>query len=132
MITGGGSSSGRGNGACANSGGGTGSGNPPCSSLAFNDGRGGDLWIYHSESDGRPVYLLNSGFRSAPVVDIERTDGTCERARFTGFANPDPGGLRPHYRFDRSCEDYTGTLFVKDGVQTCEVVLPSDPCERID
>ena len=123
---------GTGNGACANSGGGTGSGNPPCSSLAFNDGRGGDLWIEHSESDGRPVYLLNSGWRSAPVVDIERTDGTCERARFTGFANPDPGGLRPHYRFDRGCESYTGTLFVKDAVQTCEVVLPRNPCERID
>ncbi len=120
-----------GNGTCPN-GGGTGSGNPPCSSLAFNDGRGGDLWIYESESDGRPVYLLNSGFRSAPVVDVVRTDGTCERARFTGFANPDPGGQRPHYRFDRDCTQYTGQIFVQDGVQTCEVNLPRDPCVRID
>jgi hypothetical protein len=107
--------------------------NPPCESLAFGDGRGGDLWLNKSESNGLPVYLLNSGWQDAPTVEAELFGGGLERGNFTGFANPDGDGrLRPHYRFSRSCGSYTGLLIVTDVSQSCEVRLPATPCQRID
>ena len=108
------------------------SNNPPCESLAFGDGRGGDLWIDRSESNGLPVYLLNNGWQDPATVDAVLVAGGLERANFTGFANPDAGIDRPHFRFSRNCTAYTGTLIVTDASQSCEVQLPGSPCERID
>ena len=107
--------------------------NPPCSSLAFGDGRGGDLWLYESESTGTPVYLLNSGWQFPASVQAELTNGSFTQADFTGFANPDADGrLRPHFRFSQNCTSFTGRLIVSDASQTCEVNLPGNVCSRID
>ncbi len=107
--------------------------NPPCSSLAFGDGRGGDLWLAESESNGRPVYLLNSGWQAPASVQAELTSGGFTDAEFTGFANPDADGrLRPHFRFSRDCTELTGRLVVRDANQTCNITLPGDVCSRID
>ena len=108
------------------------SNNPPCDTLAFGDGRGGDLWIPQSESNGLPVYILNNGWQDPATVDAVTFGGGTERANFTGFANPDAGRLRPHFRFSRGCGNYTGTLIVTDSSQVCEVRLPGSPCSRID
>ena len=107
--------------------------NPPCSSLAFGDGRGGDLWLYESESTGTPVYLLNSGWQFPATVEAQLTSGGFSQANFTGFANPDADGrFRPHFRFSRDCTAFTGMLIVRDANQTCEVNLPANVCSRID
>ena len=107
--------------------------NPSCGSLAFGDGRGGDLWLYESESTGTPVYLLNSGWQFPASVEAQLTSGGFLRAEFTGFANPDADGrLRPHFRFSRDCTSFTGRLIVSDANQTCEVNLPANVCSRID
>lgn len=108
------------------------SNNPPCESLAFDDGRGGDLWLHHSESTGLPVYLLNNGWQDPTTVDAVLHGGGLERANFTGFANPDAGIDRPHFRFARGCSAYTGALIVTDASKVCEVQLPAHPCTRID
>ena len=114
-------------------GGGSSGANPPCSSLAFGDGRGGDLWLAASESNGLPVYLLNSGWQSPASVQAQLTSGSFVQAEFTGFANPDADGrLRPHFRFSQGCTSFTGRLIVSDASQTCEVNLPGDVCSRID
>ena len=107
--------------------------NPPCSALAFNDGRGGNLWLHHSESNGLPVYLLSSQWQDETQIEAVRTDGTTETGNFTGFANPDGDGrLRAHYRFSRGCGSYTGRMIVSDQDKTCEIQLPASPCTRID
>ena len=105
--------------------------NPPCSSLAFDDGRGGDLWLPVSAGDGLPVYLLNGAWQERANAEAELVSGGFEEGRFTGFNNPDPDGLRQHFRFTRSCEQYTGAVIVTDATQSCEVSIP-DVCERID
>ena len=108
------------------------SSNPPCESLEFDDGRGGDLWLPRSESNGLPVYILNNEWQDPATVDAVLAAGGLERANFTGFANPDAGILRPHFRFSRDCRSYTGVFIVSDVSQSCEVRLPGDVCSRID
>ena len=78
--------------------------NPPCSSLAFGDGRGGDLWLPVSEGNGLPVYLLNGAWQERATAVAQLVGGGSEQGNFTGFNNPDPDGLRQHLRFTRSCE----------------------------
>lgn len=105
--------------------------NPPCSSLAFGDGLGGDLWLPISRGDGLPVYLLNGAWQEPASVEAQLVTGAFEQGNFTGFNNPDPDGLRQHFRFSRSCEQYSGLLIVTDATQSCEVNIPSI-CDRID
>jgi len=106
--------------------------NPPCSSLAFGDGLGGDLWLPISRGNGLPVYLLNGAWQEPASVEAQLVTGAFEQGNFTGFNNPDPDGLRQHFRFTRSCEQYSGLLIVTDATQSCEVILPSGVCDRID
>ena len=105
--------------------------NPSCDTLAFGDGRGGDLWLPVSAGDGLPVYLLNGAWQELARAEAELVSGGFEQGNFTGFNNPDPDGLRQHFRFTRSCEQYTGTVIVTDATQSCEVSIPR-VCDRID
>lgn len=109
------------------------SSNPGCGSIAFGDGRGGNLWLHHSESTGSPVFLLASSWQDRVTVEAVLKSGGTERGRYTGFANPDGDGrLRQHHRFGRSCGSYTGTLIITDSNQVCEITLPKSPCSRVD
>lgn len=105
--------------------------NPPCNTLAFGDGLGGDLWLPVSRGDGLPVYLLNGAWQVPARAEAQLITGAFEQGNFTGFNNPDPDGLRQHFRFSRSCEQYTGLVIVTDPNQSCEVQIPG-VCSRID
>ena len=84
-----------------------------CDLVRLGDGQGGVLWLHHSESNGRPVFLLSGHWQGPARVSAHRTDGSVETLNFTGYNNPDgnAGGLdRPHFRASRSCGNYTGLL----------------------
>ena len=107
-----------------------------CDLIRTNDGRGGFLFLGHSESNGLPVGLLPGQWQGPSNMLAERTDGSTETLQDRNFGNPDgsAGGLeRRHFRATRSCSSYTGKLTVINGENTahrCEVRVRS--CERND
>lgn len=105
-------------------------------SLKLNDGRGGNLWKDHSESNGNPVVLLASAFPRASQLYLtnEKRNKKIE-GYWAGWHNPEETADGPkdrgHYRFklsDKQIAQRLGKrviLVAKFGNVVRELVIPN-------
>ena len=108
--------------------------NLDCSSLKFNDGRGG---LLVKQSDNRPqlAVVLPGTWQGAASVKAVKTNGTVEELLFAGCANPEANdAYRQHFRgkVNEPCTNYTGVVTVSDVGKSCELKVPKTACDRND
>lgn len=120
--------------------------NPPCSSITFSDGLGGNLWKPHSERNGSPVFLLEGEWKPKIGADgknqvrflAQLNDAGFVEAEYGGLHNPDPAGLRQHFYLPKfnepACGDYSGFVQIVDGdTKICQFEIPNKAvCDRQD
>ena len=79
------------------------------------------------EYSRQPVFVTHNGARSGQVITI--SGEVIRNLRYTGLANPDPKGLRHHYRIDQSCSSLPPTFLLRIGGTCYEI---NDRCGRVD
>lgn len=84
----------------------------------------GNVYKIH---DGLPLFVTHDGTGRGQVINSVGK-GVAE-LRYTGLHNPDPRGLRSHYRILRSCRELPKPFYIKLGAACYEI---DTPCERID
>lgn len=95
--------------------------------LSARDGVNGNVYKLSDHSPHYPVFVTHNGARSGSAINS--SGKRLDTLRYSGLGNPDPGGLRHHYRFNRSCRSFPKGFFIKLG-NICYRV--DSPCSRID
>lgn len=87
----------------------------------------GNVYKLSDHSPHNPVFITHNGSRSGTA--ITPTGVVLDTLKYSGLANPDPAGLRHHYRFNRSCNSLPAGFYIKLGGTCYEI---DSPCSRID
>lgn len=100
------------------------------------DGAGGFVWKPESESNGNLVVLLGSEYSNnvASLIIKDSEGNVLEEGNATGLGNPDTGGEREHFRFNKSGGSYGDNLTVQVKLKSGEIIdyLINDGSQRYD
>lgn len=101
----------------------------PCNSIRdAKDGYlTGNVYKLSDHSPHYPVFVTHDGARSCRAV--APNGQVLDSLRYTGLANPDPQGLRHHYRFNRSCTSFPASFYIECAGRCYEI---GSRCSRVD